>query len=78
MALQVPDEALGAAVGVLIYSIVCLCCSLCLLHLSWVHGDRFGCESAPQLAGSICQRYLTNLERGKMSLCSRRLPVSVL
>ncbi|EAA33395.2 hypothetical protein GE21DRAFT_6482 [Neurospora crassa] len=40
MAAQLPSEAIGSAVGILIYSLFCLFLSLLLLWLVWVHHER--------------------------------------
>ncbi|KAI1497366.1 hypothetical protein F5X99DRAFT_26135 [Biscogniauxia marginata] len=40
MSTQVPEEALGTAVGVLVYSLVCTTCSCLLIWLVWIHRER--------------------------------------
>ncbi|KAK3900358.1 hypothetical protein C8A05DRAFT_17328 [Staphylotrichum tortipilum] len=40
MAPQLPPEAVGAAAGVLIYSLICLTSGLFLLWMVWVHDER--------------------------------------
>ncbi|ETS79463.1 hypothetical protein PFICI_09316 [Pestalotiopsis fici W106-1] len=40
MGVQVPDEALGTVVGVLIFSLLCLTCSILMIWLVWVHHER--------------------------------------
>ena len=43
MAAQLPSEELGTAVGVLIWSLLCLSCSGLLMWLTWVHHERMSC-----------------------------------
>jgi hypothetical protein len=49
MAAQVPSEVLGVAVGVLIYSFICLASGIFLLWMVWVHDERKSCKRRPRL-----------------------------
>ncbi|EHA54572.1 hypothetical protein MGG_01430 [Pyricularia oryzae 70-15] len=40
MTVQCPPEALGAAAGVLVYTFICLCCSIGMFFLMWVQHER--------------------------------------
>lgn len=42
-----PPGTLGDAVGVLIYTFICLLTDLLLIWLLWVHHERLGCELSP-------------------------------
>jgi len=53
MAPQLPPEAVGAAVGVLIYSLICLASGLFLLWLVWVHDERKSCKHIWTRHGSL-------------------------
>jgi hypothetical protein len=44
MGIQLPDEALGAVVGVLIFSIICLLCTCIMIWLIWTHHERDSCK----------------------------------
>jgi hypothetical protein len=44
MVVQLPDDALAAAVGVQIYSIFCLLCSSLMIFLVIKHQERGSCE----------------------------------
>lgn len=50
MVAQLPPEVAGVAVGVLIYSLVCLASGFLLLWLVWVHHERW---SYAALLGSL-------------------------
>lgn len=39
-----PPGVIGAAVGVLVYSFICLACGFFLLWLVWVHDERRSCK----------------------------------
>lgn len=40
---QLPSGAVGTAVGVLIYSIICLAASSMMIWLTWHHRERVSC-----------------------------------
>ncbi|KAH6656783.1 hypothetical protein BKA67DRAFT_553082 [Truncatella angustata] len=40
MGVQVPEGALGTVIGVLIFSLICLTCSLLMIWLVWTHHER--------------------------------------
>lgn len=43
MAVQLPKEVLGTAVGVLIFSFVCLFAGILMIVLVWVKHERTSC-----------------------------------
>lgn len=45
MVVQLPDEALAAAVGVQIYSYICLLCSSLIILLVWKHHEKDSCKN---------------------------------
>lgn len=48
---QLPEGTLGDAVGVLIFTFVCLITNILLLWLFWINNERFSCAfflSAPR------------------------------
>ncbi|KAK9778792.1 hypothetical protein SCAR479_04415 [Seiridium cardinale] len=40
MGIQLPDEALGTVVGVLVFSVICLVCTCLMIWLVWTHHER--------------------------------------
>lgn len=44
MAIQLPQEELGTAVGVLSYSLFCLACSVLMAWLVYAHREGLSCE----------------------------------
>jgi len=46
MAVQLPPEVQGTAAAVLVYTFICLLCSIVLFAVAWVHQDKFSCERA--------------------------------
>lgn len=44
-AFQLPDSVEGAAIGCLLYSVLCLAANVILVWLIWVHRERASCES---------------------------------
>lgn len=49
---QLPDEAQGAAIGIMIYTIVCMLCNILMLWLLWTAGEilsRKWLVTAPKL-----------------------------
>lgn len=49
MAVQLPTDIQGAAAGVLVYTFVCLFCSIALYAACWARGEPYSCESDNQL-----------------------------
>lgn len=43
MAAQVPPDALGSAIAVLVYSLICLFSGFFFLWMVWVHDERKSC-----------------------------------
>lgn len=41
---QLPDGTLGDAVGVLIFTFICLFTNILLLWLFWISNEQLGCE----------------------------------
>ena len=53
MSVQLPPEAMGGAIGTLVYTVVTLLCSVLLFFLAWIH-ERFSCEYLP-LPTCLCK-----------------------
>jgi hypothetical protein len=49
MGVQLPDAAMGVAIGVLVFSLICLLFSILQVWLLWVHRERNSCKPCPQL-----------------------------
>lgn len=56
MVVQLPDGAIGTAVGVQIYSYFCLLCSCLMILLVWKHRERTSCEEVPSMVPSRITR----------------------
>jgi hypothetical protein len=62
MAAQVPPEVLGVAVGVLIYSLICLASGIFMLWMVWVHNERKSCKpAAPLVCRSVASANNTDV-----------------
>lgn len=53
MTVQLPFDVQGTAAGVLVYTFVCLFCSVALFAVVWIHRDRFNCGFSDVRLGDI-------------------------
>ncbi|KAK5632472.1 hypothetical protein RRF57_008186 [Xylaria bambusicola] len=74
MVVQLPDDALAAAIGVQVYSFVCLLCSCLMILLACKHRAKDSCESSRRQRSFIrlCLQYHSDI-----SLLSYTIFVSV-
>lgn len=49
MVAKLPPAVVGVAVGVLVYSFICLASGLFLLWMVWAHDERKSCKRTPAL-----------------------------